>query len=543
MSQQPRRRQTAHSLMLFILSNWARTVVLVVVGFILTPLMIEAFGLVLFGLLILVQQITISMVRPVRAAVTSTLVKSISEARGSGEENGFSSVFTNGVGLMTMLFTALVVLGILAIFFAKNILDFPAEQVSNVQLAIAGEVIIISMSSFTAPWLALFLLDQRPILYNADLAIRRWLDMIAFLLALMPFGLEIFQRFIIIRTSLCMMHFLVRVLVARRVMVEARVKPSLLNWSRMGQLLRLGGLTTGQPFSNFNFFVLDNYLFNIVFGPIYNGLYAIVTQLRGYARRFGSQVFDGMVAIAADIHERGEKQTNIRAMLAVSRITAGVMMLSTGIIIIFFRPLIDLWLGSRLRMDETLLSVLSYESAIDLIWGILAMLLVGGIMLETATAASKFLYGMGLVKRYAGVLFTSGITKFVVSVLVVVLIINFIPDLETRPDVPLIFPGITLICQIIFFGIVMPHRVTRLTGISVATWCWHAIIKPLMSAVIPLGVGVILILTIQEWNWAWLVSSILLVGLLCMPSSFFLLFEADERKRIWHVIGRVRSRR
>ncbi|MAT80443.1 MAG: hypothetical protein CMJ29_02205 [Phycisphaerae bacterium] len=543
MSQSPPRRRTAHNLILFIMSNWVRTFLLVVVGFILTPLMIQAFGLVLFGLLIMVQQITVSMVRPLRGAVTATLVKSISEARGSGEDRGLASVFTNGVGLMSMLFMLLMVFGIAAIIFANSILDFPPEQLFNVQLAIAGEVLVISTSSLTSPWLSLFLLAQRPVIYNVFLAIRRWSDMVAFLLALLPFGFDIFQRFIIIRTTLSVACFLARVVVARRVMPEAKVELELLNWSRMVKLLRLGGLTAGQPFSNFNFFVLDNYLYNILFGPIYNGLFAIVTQLRGYARRFGAQVFEGMVAVASDIHERGEKKTNIRAMLSVSRITGGVMMLPTGIILIFFHPLINLWLGSRLKQDDTLLEVMSYEQAIDLIWGILGMILIGGIMLETAAAASKFLYGMGFIKRYAWVLFMAGSTKFLLSVGLVVYVLYVMPDLMSDPIVPYLFPAITLLCQLIFFGLIMPQRVTSLTDVTAWKWVWHTTVKPLISVVIPLGAGVVMLLSIREWSWPLLIISVMVVGLLAMPSSFFLLFEAEERKSIWKLIGRLTGRR
>ena len=543
MSQSPPRRRTAHNLILFIMSNWVRTFLLVLVGFILTPLMIEVFGLVLFGLLMLVQQITVSMVRPLRGAVTATLVKSISEARGSGEERAIANVFTNGVGLMSMLFMLLMVLGILAMFFASSILDFPPEQLFNVQLAIAGEVLVISTSSLTSPWLSLFLLAQRPVIYNVFLAIRRWSDMIAFLLALLPVGLDVFQRFIIIRTTLSVACFLARVVVARRVMPEAKVEIGLLNWSRMGKLLRLGGLTAGQPFSNFNFFVLDNYLYNILFGPIYNGLFAIVTQLRGYARRFGAQVFEGMVAVASDIHERGAKETNIRAMLSVSRITGGVMMLPTGIILIFFHPLINLWLGSRLKQDDKLLELMSYQQAIDLIWGILGMILIGGIMLETAAAASKFLYGMGFIKRYAWVLFLAGSTKFLLSVGLVVYVTYLVPSLKADPIVPYLFPAITLLCQLIFFGVIMPQRVMSLTDVTAGKWFWHTTLKPLTSVVIPLGAGLVMILSIREWSWPLLLMSIMLVGLLAMPSTFFLLFEAEERKSIWKLIGRLRGRR
>ena len=52
-----------------------------------------------------------------------------------------------------------------------------------------------------------------------------------------------------------------------------------------------------------------------------------------------------------------------------------------------------------------------------------------------------------------------------------------------------------------------------------------------------------MLLSIREWSWPLLIISVMVVGLLAMPSSFFLLFEAEERKSIWKLIGRLTGRR
>lgn len=533
------RRRTGNNLILFICSNWMKTVLLMIVGFLLIPLLIQTFGFRLFGLFMLVQQLTNAMVAPFRSAVTSTLVKSVSEVRDSDAAGSVSSVFTNGVGLLLVLAICLMGIAVVAVLFPAAILNFEPDQLFDLRLAIAAEAVIISLIVITSPWLSLFLVCQRPILYNADLTVRRWLDLISFGLAMLPVGWNIFAAFVLIRMCLKILHAMARVIIARRVMKEARLDWRLLDRSVMSRLLKLGGMTAVQPFTNFNFFVLDNYLLNIVFGTIYNGIYAIVTQLRGYARRFGSQVFVGTVAIAADIHERGQRQTNIRAMLAVSRITSGVMLLSTGIIVIFFRPMIDLWLGSRLRQDESLLEIMSYQEAVDLVWGMLSMLLIGGILLESVTAASKFLYGMGLVKKYVGVLFGAGLLKFALSVSAALIMLYAVTDIGQHPNASLSFSAITLFCQLIFFGVLMPRRIVKLAEISMSTWWWHVLVRPLIAAIAPMLVGVILMMSVSTWTWTWLIGSILLVGMLCVPSTFLLLLEREERQRFLKLGNRV----
>ncbi len=487
----------------------------------------------------LVQQLTNAMVGPFHSSVTSTLVKSISQVRNSDSTGSISQIFTNGVGLVLVLSVCLMVIALAFVIFPGAILNFEPDQLFNLRLAIATEAVIISLIVITSPWLSLFLICQRPIMYNVDLTIRRWLDLIAFGLAMLPFGWDLFAAFVLIRMVLKIFHALARILIARRVMKEARLDWSLLDRSIMSRLTRLGGVTAVEPFTNFNFFVLDNYLLNIVFGTIYNGIYAIVNQLRGYARRFGSQVFVGTVAIAADIHERGQRQTNIRAMLAVSRITSGVMLLSTGIIVIFFRPMIDLWLGSRLKQDESLLEIMSYQEAVDLVWGMLSMLLIGGILLESVAAASKFLYGMGLVKKYAGVLLGAGVLKFILSVAAAMIMLYAVTDIAEYPNASLAFSGITLFCQLIFFGILMPRRIVKLAEINMSTWWWHVLARPVMAAIVPMMAGVALIVFVGTWTWVWLIVSILIVGILCIPSSFFLLLEREERQRFLNLSSRL----
>ena len=539
MSDSKPRRRTGNNLILFICSNWMKTVLLMVVGFLLIPLLIQTFGFRLFGLFMLVQQLTNAMVAPFRSAVTSTLVKSVSEVRDSDGAESVSKIFTNGVGLLLVLSVCLMGIALLVVLFPGAILNFEPDQLFDLRLAIATEAVIILLIVITSPWLSIFLVCQRPILYNADLTIRRWLDLISFGLAMLPFGWNIFAAFVLIRMVLKIIHALARVVIARRVMKEARLDWSLLDRSVMSRLWKLGGLTAVEPFTNFNFFVLDNYLLNIVFGTIYNGIYAIVTQLRGYARRLGSQVFVGTVAIAADIHERGQRQTNIRAMLAVSRITSGVMLLSTGIIVIFFKPLIDLWLGSRLRQDESLLDIMSYQEAVDLVWGMLSMLLIGGILLESVTAASKFLYGMGLVKKYVGVLFAAGLLKFGLSVSAALIMLYAVTDIGQYPNASLAFSAMTLFCQLVFFGILMPRRIVKLAEISMSTWWWHVLARPFMAAIVPMSAGVILMMSVPTWTWPWLILSILLVGMLCLPSSFLLLLEHEERQRVLKLGNRL----
>ena len=155
------------------------------------------------------------------------------------------------------------------------------------------------------------------------------------------------------------------------------------------------------------------------------------------------------------------------------------------------------------------------------------------------TAASKFLYGMGLVKKYFGILFAAGTLKFILSVSAALIMLYAATGITEDPNVSLVFSGITLLCQLIFFGVLMPRRIVKLVDISMSTWWWNILIRPLMAAVVPALVGIVLMASITEWTWEWLIGSVLLVGTLCIPSSFLLLLERDERQRILKLSNRL----
>ena len=126
---------------------------------------------------------------------------------------------------------------------------------------------------------------------------------------------------------------------------------------------------------------------------------------------------------------------------------------------------------------------MSYQEAVDLVWGMLSMLLIGGILLESVTAASKFLYGMGLVKKYVGVLFGAGLLKFALSVSAALIMLYAVTDIGQHPNASLSFSAITLFCQLIFFGVLMPRRIVKLAEISMSTWWWHVLVRPLIAAI------------------------------------------------------------
>jgi hypothetical protein len=540
MSQSPRPGVT-RNLVFFFGSNTARIGLMMLVGFVLTPLQIGAFGLVLFGLFQLLNQLSLALTSPLRSAVTRTVVKAIVHARAKKGHGGVEREFTNGVAVVLILSIVLLVIAGACLAFLPALLNFPESQTRAVTIAFACQAVIIAATVTTAPWLSLYLVEHRPIAFNTDLAILRILDMAAFGVAVLDhylFGFDVFIGFVVARMVFTLLHSCVRLVMTWTRIPEARFRARSLCRTTSKRLTHVGSLSMSQPVGNVMFFFLDNYLLNIVYSPIYNAIWGIVNQLRGYARRIGSQGFSGMEATVADMHERSGHDVNVRAMLAVTRITSGAMILCTGFVAIFFRPLIDLWLGSQLRTDESLISIMSYNEALDIVWSILILLLIGGILLEIAQVGTQFLFGMGHVKRYAGIMYAAAVTKFVFSISIVIVVLQVAAGGKPAVETVLLFPASTLLVQVVFFGFVFPRRLVHLTGIRGSTYLWNALGRPTLTSVIPLLTGGLMVWLIEDWTWPLLIVMVAIVGAVSAPCVLGILIHRDERMRILGMLRR-----
>jgi hypothetical protein len=530
---------TASKFMLFIGASWARTISELIVGFVMAPLLMGSFGLVLFGLYMLIVHFTAAMVVPLRVSLTQLFVKSMTSATATGDNRKIAEVMTNVVVMAAVVGISFMVLGTILSMLAPQLIDFPPEHEIHVRTAIFCEALVIGMLIMRNPWLGLFLVEHRALSFNFDTMLMRWIDLTSFGLAFLPLGWDTFTAFLVIRTILMGVHCLVRVILGRRLMPAARFRPSLISWNSIRGLTRTGALTTAQPFTGFAFDVIDHYLLNIVFGPLFNAIYAVVNSLRSYARRFGADASVGGEAISADMHERGAHEILIRSLLASMRLVSGIMLICSGMVAIFFGPIVDVWLGAAMSKDEALLKIMTYEEAIDLAWIFVLILLVGGVLMEVCIAGSRFLYGMGLIGKYSGILFAAGVSKILLAVSVTVLLLSpwelsFLG--KGGFEATLLFPASTLVCQLFFFGFLFPRRLLKLARIPVGRYLAQVWLRPLGAVLPPLAGGAIFVLFIESWTLWHLGVTFIAVGLAFIPMVAFVLLTSEERLQVFHIL-------
>ena len=515
----------ARRLMLYAGSSWARIIAVFFVSFFLTPILIGELGVDLFGLLSLVA-LTLALSEPVRAAVSKVLTREMTQAISSGSETRFREVFSNGVAMASIGFFVLLALTALIAWVGPILLQLSPENVFRARVALAIEGSVFAFMLLTAPANNLYISMHRVVLENAHRSLTRLLDLIA---ALIVFAIDLgdpFIAFVIGRAVLRVAQIIGKCwwILARQ--PWAGVDRSLVSIEKMRELMGIGLWSGGTQIARIGYVTSDQILLNLFFGLAYNGLYAVVNQLRAYARMFGGNIALGVDAVAADLDEQGEEERGRRLLVATMKMTLSVTLFCALLIAVFTPPLIDVWLGDRLREDENLLNVMSYDEAIGLAWSFILILLPSVVLVETSTVATQNLYGMGHIRRYSPILIVGSIIKIIAATLWLIL-----------GGGPLSVAWATLAVTVVIYGVLFPRLICRLSGVTARDLVFGVYARPLLATALIAAVAIFQASRFEEWTWTTLIFSVA-VSCAAYAATFPLVVATPlERRSIFKVLS------
>ena len=192
---------------------------------------------------------------------------------------------------------------------------------------------------------------------------------------------------------------------------------------------------------------------------------------------------------------------------------------------------IDLWLGSRLRNDESLLSVMPYADAVALVSAYILILIPGIVLTETHTAATQNLYGMGHIRKYSPALIAAAVFKIALATIWLAL-----------GGGPLSLAWSTLIANVGVYGLYFPWLICRLTSLTPADLVLHAYARPLAAGAICAAGAVLLFGAFETWTWMTLIGCVGATSVLyalCFP---FIVASPPERRAMFKMAGGVRRR-
>ncbi|MEO1129217.1 MAG: hypothetical protein AAFX05_05835 [Planctomycetota bacterium] len=528
-------RRLSTKMLLFTGSNWMRVVLTMVVGFITVPILLSEFGAVLYGVFVLLTQLTYWFITPLRTAMQQTVLRELTKAISTDDHKGLQSALTNGICITGMFATLMLLIGA-GLVYAVGWLNIPEEHLFRARVVVICETIFLAQFFLSGPFRALYLASHRVIQMNIDQVLQRSADLIAALLALVLPVEDSFIAFVVCRLSIHCLNTLYRVTKIAIIMPSARLAPRMISRTTIRAMMSTGAWSLANPLSRMAYYFSDHLLLNIFFGPVFNTIYSLARQLVGHGQRFGSQVAGGIEAIAADLHETGRKASTTALMLTSMRYSCSVTVLCAVVVGVFTQPILEAWLGKQLSADEELAEVLPYGDAIVLAWQYAAILLLGGVISETQIAATRVLYGMGLIRSYSPALLTGAITKVVLSIAAIGIGTAVVAD--APPQIVLLLPAVTLLCQIGIYGIFMPILLSRVTEVSFLQLNSHAYLRPMIAVVPTLILSVTIVMNVESWNLLNLAMWLMVVGASYLPMGYFVAMLPNERKRVKEVLRR-----
>jgi O-antigen/teichoic acid export membrane protein len=513
--------RTSTKLVLFAASSWGRLAIWMAAAVVITPLLIQSLGLLLFGLYGLVTAMT-SMAQPLRVAVLRVMTREMAAARANKDERRIAEVFSNGLVVSGATSVILTMVMAVIVLIAPLIFNLPEEHVWRLRVALICECAVLLTVIALPAWLNIFVAAQRVMLANVNLSIERLLVLVAaIVISVLPEGYDLFIWFVCMRAGFLVAHSIVKVFLARMIEPAARFHASLLSKREMRSLVATGGWSLSNVVADVAFFTVDQPLLNVFFGPLYNALYRVYGQLHSMAQMLGNNLIYGIEGLATDMHERGAKASTRRLMLTTMRLTGSITTFCAVCTAVFTLPLLQVWLGDRIRRDEDLLRVMTYEEAANYLQ-LLAIVLMSAMALsQPSIAASRVLYGMGLIRAYSPAMLCGAGIKLVLAM---VLLAAGAPPISVAVA--------SLAAQLGLYGWFFPRLIAREVESRRATVYWEGYGRAVLAALPALVVALTLRLSLNEWDWRTLVVAFGATGAVWAPCFLLIGLTRAERSRI-----------
>ena len=195
-------RSTAGQLLSIVASGWGRLAVTFLAGIIITPLMIREFGLIRFGMFMMIVQLTDLTVYTFLSALSRSMIRELSALRVRADHERFAKVFSTGVALSTSLFLIIASLGVPLQWLGVQVLDFSPELSVDLRNCILATALLSGLYIGITPWQALVISSGKIVQLNVFMLINRMCDLVAILIVLAIKPPEMFVAFVWLRTGM-----------------------------------------------------------------------------------------------------------------------------------------------------------------------------------------------------------------------------------------------------------------------------------------------------------------------------------------------------
>jgi hypothetical protein len=501
-----------------------------VVGVFTTWYILGAIGIVGFGLIALATAGT-SPSHALDRAIRFGLVRELAAALASGEAGRVRRSFNSALRLCAQ---AALLLGAITVTLAGlaygGIFNLP-EGLPNLDLALAvlvlGEGTHATIRLLSAPYLQTLFAAQRVGTDNLLILMSRVTHALS---AIVVFGwllpdaslwLQLIG-FAASRATLQLTDVAVGVWLARRRWAELR---------RDRQAFDLDEYRTirGTVWHSSQVALLMNInvqllavMINFFFGVTYNGIWQIAVQLAGFARMFSESLLRGIAPLTTHLQEARRHGTLLDLMQRTIRYQLATVLPMVVFIMLFVHPILDLWVGRRLRVDPRLAAAgLAVPEAIGLAASISIVLLAAFTLRAGFYGVEQILYGLGKIRSYSwfakwALLIVAGTGALLMGLL----------------GQPVYAPLALVVAYVVYFPGVLLRAAQRQAGLNVGAALKRSLPPPLIAA----GLLLVCLAPLRSiWSQLTLAKLLLLVAgavILYSVIGYFLVLERDERTRL-----------
>ena len=278
-------------------------------------------------------------------------------------------------------------------------------------------------------------------------------------------------------------------------------------------------------------------LINLFFGITYNGLWQVVIQLGGYARRFAQGLLRGIEPLSTRLDREGRQAMVVDLMERTIRYQLGAVLPVVTAVGIFMEPILNLWIGGRMAGDPNLaVAGISAADAIRFIAIMTYVYLAASVIRTSMFGVQRILYGVGEVRSYSWFAKYAALINVGLAALLMWLF-----------DTPVAAPAALLVTYLIYYpGIILRAAASR-TDLSIRRSLARSIPRPLVATAVvcpPLLAARYWVSELTLWSLAALACGTgILYGLVLVT----VVLQPDERARLRQLFksgaGRLRGRR
>jgi hypothetical protein len=273
-------------------------------------------------------------------------------------------------------------------------------------------------------------------------------------------------------------------------------------------------------------------LVNLIFGLTFNGIWQILIVVSGQAKMLGDSLLYGLEAMSASLHAGGQHESLLTLASRTIRYQAMVILCFVACFLVFIDPILTLWMGSRIALDENLAAAnITVDEAMRLVIVLSAIGLLAEIPRATSRGLERVMYGMGLVRTYAW---------FAKWSFLVTMVLSLILMLWTGELVSAVL--VILVLQVAYFMVVIPLAARRHIGLSLRQMINEAWLRPLLTVAVLLGPVILLRMYMPVHTIVYLLLAVAACGVCACVACLFVGLNAGERHRVLQLMRGMATR-